>query len=141
MDMTFVSCKFYKSTSLCYLFIITTYQFTIYTKQFTLPYYNIFYKIYGGCMNKKINTFLFFLGTTIANVIIILILTILGFIVLSLVLPKNTHPTIGQILFILVFLGSIAASFFIHHKLIKYISNRVKMDKYFYPFLRPRKKK
>jgi len=92
-------------------------------------------------MNKKINTFLFFLGTTIANVIIILILTILGFIVLSLVLPKNTHPTIGQILFILVFLGSIAASFFIYHKLIKYISNRVKMDKYFYPFLRPRKKK
>jgi hypothetical protein len=91
-------------------------------------------------MNKKTNTALFIVGATVANIILMIILIIIGFAIISALLPQNANGNFASILFLLVFLGSIAGSFFIYHKVIQFISKRVDMEKYFHPIFKPRKR-
>jgi hypothetical protein len=91
-------------------------------------------------MNKKANTALFILGATVGNILIMIILIFIGFAIISLVLPGKTNSSLASILFLVVFLGSIAGSFFIYHKIIQFVSKRVDMEKYFHPIFRPRKR-
>ena len=46
----------------------------------------------------------------------------------------------ASVLFILVFLLSVAGSFFAYHKGIKLLAKRVDMDKYFHPIFNSRKR-
>ncbi len=91
-------------------------------------------------MNKKLNTALFIIGASIVNVIIMVILMTAGLALLSLILPKNISPTLASILFILVFLLSVAGSFFIYHRGIKLLAGKINMDKYFHPIFNSRKR-
>ena len=91
-------------------------------------------------MNKKTNTALFIVGATIANILLMIILIIIGFAIISAVLPQKANPQLASILFLLVFLASIAGSFFIYHKVIQYVSKRIDMEKYFHPIFRPKKR-
>ena len=91
-------------------------------------------------MNKKLNTALFIIGASILNVILMIILMTVGLAVISLIIPENISPTLASILFILVFLLSVAGSFFAYHKGIKLLGKRVDMDKYFHPIFNSRKR-
>lgn len=88
-------------------------------------------------MNKKLNTILFVLGATVVNILTMLVILFFGIFLLGR-LPEATQESAGQFLFILVFLVAIAGSFFSYNKLIKYISNKIDMDKYFHPIFKPR---
>jgi len=91
-------------------------------------------------MNKKLNTALFIIGASILNVVLMIILITLGLALISLIIPKNISPAIASTLFILVFLLSVAGSFFAYHKGIKYLARKVDMDKYFHPIFTSRKR-
>ncbi|MEW5816435.1 MAG: leader peptide processing enzyme [Spirochaetota bacterium] len=91
-------------------------------------------------MNKKVNTFLFILAATIVNIAIMIILFFVAFTVISLVIPKQTSSAVVQIILMVIFFGSIVGSFFIYHNIIKFISKRIDMDKYFHPIFRRRNK-
>ena len=91
-------------------------------------------------MNKKLNTALFIIGASILNVILMVVLMTIGLALVSLVIPGNISPTIASALFILVFLLSVAGSFFAYHKAIRFISKKVDMEKYFYPIFSSRKR-
>ncbi len=91
-------------------------------------------------MNKKLNTALFIIGASILNVILMVVLMTIGLALISLVIPKNIPPNIASALFILVFLLSVAGSFFAYHKAIKFISGKINMDKYFHPIFNSRKR-
>ena len=86
-------------------------------------------------MNKKVNTALFILGATVVNIGIMAVLVIAGLFVLSR-LPESIIP-IGTIV---VFFVAIIGAFFIYHRIVKFISKRVNMDKYFDPIFRQKKK-
>jgi len=86
-------------------------------------------------MNKKLNTGLFILGATVVNIGIMAVLVVLGLFILS-KLPESFIP-IGTVL---VFFIAIIGAFFIYHRIVKFISKRVNMDKYFDPIFRQRKK-
>ena len=90
-------------------------------------------------MNKKLNTVLFILAATTVNILIMIIIIVLGLMGIAR-LPENTQESMGQILFILLFLVAIGGSFFAYHKLIGYLSKKIDMEKYFHPIFRPRKK-
>jgi len=92
-------------------------------------------------MNKKLNTALFIIGASIVNVIIMVILMALGLALISLIVPKNISPTLASGLFILVFILSVAGSFFVYHKGIKLLAKKINMDKYFHPIFSSRKLK
>ncbi len=91
-------------------------------------------------MNKKINTLLFIVGASILNVILMIIFITIGLAVLAKTIPENTSPTVASVLIILIFLLSVAGSFFVYHKAIRIISGKINMDKYFHPIFSSKKR-
>jgi hypothetical protein len=90
-------------------------------------------------MDKRVNTFLFVLGATFFNLIVMAILAVLGFLLLSVLPLENAAPGIRSVLMIIVFFGAIIASFFIYHRIVRLISKRVDMEKYFHPIFKDRR--
>jgi uncharacterized membrane protein len=87
-------------------------------------------------MNKKVNTVLFLLGATVFNLLIMFILIVLFLVLISAVFQKSLNANVLSIVMILVFVGSIAASFFIYGRVVKWLSRKIDMDKYFIPLFR-----
>jgi len=87
-------------------------------------------------MNKKVNTVLFLLGATVFN---LLIWAIIGFgfvILLAVIFKDSSNPNLFYILAFLAVIGSIAASFFIYSRVVKWLNRKIDMDKYFMPLFR-----
>jgi len=90
-------------------------------------------------MNKKVNTVLFLLGATVFNLLIMFILIVLFLVLISAVFQKSLNANVLSIVMILVFVGSIAASFFIYSRVVKWLNRKIDMDKYFMPLFRRKK--
>jgi len=90
-------------------------------------------------MNKKVNTALFLLGATVFNLLIMFVLIVLFLVVISALFRDSMNPNVMSILMIVVFIGSIAASFFIYGRLVKWLSRKIEMEKYFLPLFRRKK--
>ena len=90
-------------------------------------------------MNKKANTVLFLLGATVFNLLLMFILIILFLVLISVVFRDSLGPNLISIMMIVVFVGSIAASFFIYSRVVKWLSRKIDMDKYFIPLFRRKK--
>ena len=88
-------------------------------------------------MNKKANTLLFILGATLVNIIITMTVFILGLVLISNVLPDSAKESVGGVLFVVLFFVAIGTAFFAYNRFIKYLSNKIDMDKYFHPIFRP----
>jgi len=89
-------------------------------------------------VNRKVNTVLFILGATIINISTMLLILLLGLFLMSVVLSETARESVGQFFFIVVFLAAIGGSFFFYNRLIKLMSKKIDMDKYFHPLFRPR---
>ena len=87
-------------------------------------------------MNKKVNTVLFIIGATVVNIVTMLIIFLTGLYLIGVLLPETARESAGQFLFILMFLIAIAGSFFIYHRLIRFISKRIDLEKYFHPIFK-----
>jgi hypothetical protein len=82
-------------------------------------------------MNKKLNTALFMLGATIFNLVLLAILMMAGLVaILALKLP--------QLLVIVWFLISMVGSFLIYNQVVKLITRKIDMEKYFLPLFKRR---
>ena len=92
-------------------------------------------------MNKKANTVLFILGATALNIITMLIILLLGILLIGRFLSETVQESIGSFLFILLFFLAIGGSFLIYNRIIKYLSKKIDMDKYFHPIFRARGQK
>lgn len=90
-------------------------------------------------MNKKVNTVLFLLGATVFNLLIMFILIVIFLVLISAIFRDSLNPNVLSILMIVVFIGSIAASFFIYGRLVKWLSRKIDMEKYFLPLFRRKK--
>ena len=90
-------------------------------------------------MNKKVNTVLFLLGATVFNLLIMFILIALFLVLISAVFRDSLNPNVFSVLMIVVFIGSIAASFFIYGRVVKWLSRKIDMEKYFLPLFRRKK--
>jgi hypothetical protein len=88
-------------------------------------------------MNKKVNTLLFILGATAANILI----TILVFILLFAVCVRLLPPDIFSGVLPFAFIGALAASFFIYNKVLKIVTKKIDMDKYFAPIFKSNRRK
>ena len=84
-------------------------------------------------MSKKTNTLLFILGGTVFNIII----TILCFIIFLAIYSRFLYPALPESstawALPIIFVASIAASFFIYRLAIKVIMKKVDMEKHFDP--------
>ncbi|MBA7563482.1 hypothetical protein ES708_05141 [subsurface metagenome] len=90
-------------------------------------------------MNKKANTVLFLLGATVFNLLMMFLLIVMFLVLISAIFRDSLNPNMLSILMIIVFIGSIAASFFIYGRLVKWLSRKIDMEKYFLPLFRRKK--
>ena len=90
-------------------------------------------------MSKKTNTFLFILGGTLLNILIIATFFIIFLVIYSNFLHARLPE--GGIAWVLtvLFLAAIAASFFIYRLVIKIIMKKINMEKYLDPVFGPRR--
>ena len=90
-------------------------------------------------MNKKVNTLLFILGATLFNVIV----TLACFIALLLLYAKTLMSVIPEDFqnwaFPLIFIAAITVSFFLYRFLLKILTKRIAVEKYFDPIFGKRK--
>lgn len=87
-------------------------------------------------MNKKANTVLFILGATVANVLIMIVIFLALFVVFGRLIAPSLSPQINQIIMLVLFIGSIVATYFIYHRLVKWLSEKYDLEKYFDPIFR-----
>jgi hypothetical protein len=84
-------------------------------------------------MNKKLNTLFFILGATLFNIIV----AVLSFLLFLLLYARFIHhllPEGGQSWsFSLIFIASIAVSFMVYRVVLKYLLNKINIEKYFDP--------
>jgi hypothetical protein len=90
-------------------------------------------------MNKKLNTALFLIGATIFNLLLLFLLILLSLLLISALSQGRLSGNVMSILLIVVFLGSMVASFLIYNQVIKFVSRKIDMEKYFLPLFRRRR--
>ncbi|MDR1030373.1 MAG: leader peptide processing enzyme [Treponema sp.] len=91
-------------------------------------------------MSKKTNTLLFILGATVLNVLVML----LCFVVLIVMYSRLLLPLLPETAQVwglpLIFVGSIALSFWLYRIILKRLLKRVNMEKYFAPLFGRKKR-
>jgi hypothetical protein len=87
-------------------------------------------------MNKKANTVLFMLGATVLNVVLMVAIFLGLMLLYAWIVPGGFSTQLGQVVGILLFLGSIGLTYFIYHRIVKWISNKWNLDEYFDPIFR-----
>ncbi|MFP4302324.1 MAG: hypothetical protein ACLFPW_09950 [Spirochaetaceae bacterium] len=90
-------------------------------------------------MNKRVNTVLFVLGASVVNVIIMLVLFLALFVVFARFLAPSLSAGANQLIMVLIFVVSIGVTYFIYHRLVRWLSTKVDMDKYFDPIFGKKK--
>jgi hypothetical protein len=90
-------------------------------------------------MNKKTNTVLFLLGATVFNLLVMFLLIVIFLVLISVIFRDRLSPNVLSIIMIVLFIGSIAGAFYIYNRVLKLISRKVDMDKYFMPLFRRKK--
>ena len=92
-------------------------------------------------MNKKLNTVLFILGATLFNILI----TILSFLLLLAIYARlimNLLPDEALAWsFSLIFIAAVVISFFIYRYLLKLLTKKIEMERYFEPIIGSRHKR
>jgi membrane-associated protease RseP (regulator of RpoE activity) len=91
-------------------------------------------------MSKKTNTLLFILAGTVFNVLITIISFVLLFVLFIRFLAPMLPENVAAFGFIVVFVAAIALAFFTYRAVMKQITKRVDIDKYFDPLFGPRRR-
>ncbi len=89
-------------------------------------------------MNKKLNTALFMLAATIFNLVLLFVLILLAMLALSAIFGDRLGPSLMSILLIVVFLAAMVGSFLIYNQVVKLITRKIDMEKYFLPLFKRR---
>ena len=92
-------------------------------------------------MNKKANTILFMLGATVLNVVLMVVIFLALMLLYAWIVPGGFQSQLGQVIGIVLFLGSIGLTYLAYHKLVKWISNKWNLEEHFDPIFRSRQNK
>ena len=85
-------------------------------------------------MNKKVNTALFIVGATVGTTLLALILIIIPTAIMIIIM-KDGFAEIAPIAVSVIFLVGIVGSFLIYSFIMKKVTEKVDMEKYFHPIL------
>ena len=87
-------------------------------------------------MNKKLNTLLFILGATVFNLLLMIILMVILFGVVPLLLGEGLYKRVMPFLVPILFIAAIVATFFIYNAIMKFVTRKIDMEKYFHPIFK-----
>lgn len=84
-------------------------------------------------MNKRLNTVLFVIGATIGNIIVMILIFLVLFLVFGRFLAPLIPPNIGVYVLMVLFVASIVITYFIYHRIVRWMSNKYELEQYFGP--------
>lgn len=79
------------------------------------------------------------LAATVVNVVMMVAIFVLLFILYGRFVAPAVSPEVTQIFLVVMFVGAIALTYFLYHRIIKWISNKWDLDQYFDPIFRRKK--
>lgn len=93
-------------------------------------------------MNKKLNTVYFLIGATILNLLILIVIAVLLGLVIGFLYQKTGVDSQGLSLVavLIILFGSIAGTFFLYSRIIKWIVKKWNLDEYIEPIFRTKKR-
>lgn len=78
------------------------------------------------------------LGATIGNVILMIAIFVLFFWLYGTFLAQRVSPQVSSYVMIALFVASIAVTYFIYHRLVKWMSTKWNLDEHFDPIFKRR---
>lgn len=87
-------------------------------------------------MNRKLNSVLFIVAATVGNLLLMVLLMTLSLVALSFL--RGVPDGVLSVLTVVLFIGSIAATYWIYHRLMRYLAVHYDLEEHFAPlFKRP----
>ncbi len=90
-------------------------------------------------MGKKANTVLFILGATVGNLVTMMVVFFALLTVFSFALAPHVPPQSQQWVVLGLLIGSIAITYFIYYKLVRFLTRKYDLEQHFEPIF-PKKK-
>lgn len=84
-------------------------------------------------MNRRLNSILFILAATIVNIIAMVLIFGVFMILFARFIAPHLAPSVNQIVLLVIFVGSVAITYVLYHRLMKWLSRRYPLEKYFGP--------
>lgn len=78
------------------------------------------------------------LGATVVNVVLMVAIFVLLFWLYGTLIAPRVSPQATSYILIVLFVASIALTYFIYHRLVKWISKKWDLDEYFDPIFKRR---
>lgn len=87
-------------------------------------------------MNRRLNTILFLIGATLVNILVMVVLFLILFVLFARFVAPAVPPETGQFVLLGLFVLSVVGTYFIYHRIMAALQQRVALDKYFGPIFR-----
>ncbi len=90
-------------------------------------------------MGKRANTVLFILGATVVNLIVMMVVFVVLLTAFSFALAAHVPPESQQWVVLGLLVGSIAITYFIYYRLVRFLTAKYDLEKHFEPIFPKRK--
>ncbi|MFP4151506.1 MAG: hypothetical protein ACLFR8_03685 [Alkalispirochaeta sp.] len=90
-------------------------------------------------MNKRINTVLFIIGATIFNIIAMVVIFFVLMVVFARFIAPSLPPGANQIILLVLFVASVAATYLIYHRLMRWLVVKYDLEAYMSPLFGKKK--
>ncbi|PIE04983.1 MAG: leader peptide processing enzyme [Spirochaetales bacterium] len=89
-------------------------------------------------MNKKLNTVLFLLAATVLNLLLLVVIALLLFLAFNFAFRnvEEVNAALSWLAVIVTMFGSIAATFVLYSRIIRWINKKWNLDNYLSPLFR-----
>lgn len=87
-------------------------------------------------MNRRFNSVLFIVGATVANIVVMFLLFILLLVLYARLAAPHLAPTTNQFMLLVLFIGSVVATYIMYHQVMKALMRRYDLTRYFGPLFR-----
>ncbi|HKK48005.1 MAG TPA: hypothetical protein VJ932_02855 [Alkalispirochaeta sp.] len=84
-------------------------------------------------MNKRLNSVLFILAATVANIISMVVIFGILMVLFARFLAPHLAPGANQIILLVLFVGSVVITYVMYHRLMKWLAEKYPLQDYFGP--------
>lgn len=84
-------------------------------------------------MNRRLNSVLFIIAATVANVLMMIVIFGVLLVLFARFVAPMLSPGVNQILLLVLFVGSVVLTYVLYHRLMRWLSRRYDLEKYFGP--------
>lgn len=90
-------------------------------------------------MNKRLNTVLFILGATVFNIVAMLLFFLVFMIIFARFIAPSLPPGANQIILLVLFIVSIAGTYLLYHRIMRWLSNKYDLEEHMAPLFGKKK--